>query len=81
MNGLEESLLKQLVRSRITGQASEIDRSLRHIAAGNPLGSESSLECLVARMGARSERSQLRCAQDRADRLGVRSDARLSLAS
>ena len=80
MNSSEESLLKQMARSRIAGQALEIDRSSRQISAGHPLGSESSLERLVARIGAKSERSQLRCVQDRANHLGVRSDVQPSLA-
>jgi endonuclease G len=50
MNSSEESLLRQLVRNRIAGRASEIDRSLRQIAAGNPLGSEPNKERLVARL-------------------------------
>lgn len=53
-----EQQLRELVRQRISGKAGEIDRSLRQIAAGNPLGSEPRKERLLARLATKTDMPQ-----------------------
>jgi endonuclease G, mitochondrial len=50
MDSTTEQRLRQLVRERLQKQGPEIERSLRQIAAGNPLGSEPRIERSVARI-------------------------------
>ena len=50
MDSTTEQGLRQLVRQRLKKQVPEIERSLRQIAAGNPLGSEPRIERSVARI-------------------------------
>ncbi|KQP15565.1 DNA/RNA non-specific endonuclease [Pseudorhodoferax sp. Leaf265] len=50
----DELRLRNLVRQRIANKRVEIDRSLRQISLGNPLGSEPRKERLVARLATKT---------------------------
>lgn len=54
MDAQSEALLRKLVGERLAKQAPEIQRSLRQIAAGNPLGAEPVAERSARRMAAKA---------------------------
>jgi endonuclease G len=77
MANSDELRLRNLVRQRIAHKRSEIDRSLRQIASGNPLGSEPRKERLVARLATKTGMADrdVKAVAEQVQRCAVRIDA------